>query len=281
MRSISGVTGVSINTVTKMLVDAGKACAEFHDKNVAGVKSKQLQADEIWSSCYAKQRNVRNAVAAPEGSGDVWTWTAIDADNKLIVSWLVGSRDAYAANFFLRDLRRRVSGSPQITTDGHSVLADAMMRAFGNEIDYAQLIKTFGSVSNSGPDSRYTPPGIVRTRTEVISGEPDMTKVNTSFVERQNLTMRMSMRRYTRLTNAFSKKFENHCHALAIYFFHYNWIRIHKSLRITPAMVAGLTQNLMSWEPILVAIDQAEQKAIVAKRWEKEIAASVSLPQSN
>ena len=267
MRSISRVTGVSINTVTKMLVDAGKVCSDFHDENVKGVVSKTIQCDEIWSFCYAKERNVKSATAAPELSGDVWTWTALDADTKLIASWLVGSRDSYAATMFLRDLRSRLVGNPQITTDGHKVYPQAMASAFGTEIDYAQLIKVFGPTPSS-KDSRYSPPSVIGTKTNVVSGNPDMTKVNTSFVERQNLTMRMSMRRYTRLTNAFSKKFENHCHALALYFFHYNWMPIHKTLRITPAMASNLTTTLKSWDEILTLVDNAEQKAIVARRWE-------------
>ena len=198
--------------------------------------------------------------------GHVWTWTALDADSKLITSWLVGSRDTYAATMFLRDLRSRVVGLPQITTDGFSPYQQAMAAAFGTEIDFAQLVKIFGPAP-SGKDSRYSPPAVIGTKTSVITGNPDMTKVNTSFVERQNLTMRMSMRRYTRLTNAFSKKFENHCHALALYFFHYNWLRIHKTLRVTPAMAANLTTKLMSWEDIILLMDKAELEAINAKRW--------------
>jgi IS1 family transposase len=266
LRSISRITGVSINTVTKLLVDAGKDCSDFHDKHVVGIQSKSLQCDEIWSFCYSKERNVKSAVAAPEGSGDVWTWTAIDADTKLIASWLVGSRDSFAATMFLRDLRSRVVGSPQITTDGYKVYPHAMARTFGTEIDYAQLIKVFGPTP-SGKDSRYSPPSVVGTETKIVSGNPDAAHINTSFVERQNLTMRMSVRRYTRLTNGFSKKFDNHCHALALYFFHYNWLRIHKTLRVTPAMAANLATTLMSWDTIIDLIDQAEQKAIVAKRW--------------
>lgn len=268
MRSISRVTGVSINTVTKILVDAGKVCSDFHDENVNGVVSKTIQCDEIWSFCYTKERNVKSATAAPELSGDVWTWTALDADTKLIASWLVGSRDSYAATMFLRDLRSRLVGNPQITTDGHKVYPQAMASAFGTEIDYAQLIKVFGPTPSS-KDSRYSPPSVIGTKTNVVSGNPDMTKVNTSFVERQNLTMRMSMRRYTRLTNGFSKKFENHCHALALYFFHYNWLRIHKTLRVTPAMAANLTTTLKTWDDILTLVDMAEQKAAIARRWAK------------
>jgi IS1 family transposase len=265
MRSVSRVTGVSINTVLKLLADAGKACADFHDQNVRNVVSKNVQCDEIWSFCYAKGKNVKNAIAAPDMAGDVWTWTALCADSKLIVSWLVGSRGMYAALTFLRDLRRRLSGNPQITTDGHNVYAQAMASVFGNEIDYAQLIKIFGK-SEASP-GRYSPPTVVGTSVQVISGNPDEAQINTSFVERQNLTMRMSMRRFTRLTNAFSKKYENHCHALALYFYHYNWMRIHKTTRVTPAMAAGLTTELQSWETIIALVDQAEQKAIVDKRW--------------
>jgi IS1 family transposase len=268
LRSISRITGVSINTVTKLLVDAGKVCSDFHDENVKGVISKSIQCDEIWSFCYAKERNVKGAVAAPEGSGDVWTWTAIDSDTKLIATWLVGSRDTYAATMFLRDLRSRLVGNPQITTDGHKAYPQAMAQAFGTEIDYAQLIKVFGPTP-AGKDNRYSPPSVIGTEIKVVSGNPDTDHINTSFVERQNLTMRMSMRRYTRLTNAFSKKYENHCHALALYFFHYNWIRIHKTLRVTPAMASNLTTTLMSWETIIELMDHAEQKAIVAKRWAK------------
>jgi IS1 family transposase len=268
LRAISRVTGVSINTVSKLLVDAGKACSDFHDENVKGVASKNIQCDEIWSFNYAKQKNVPSAVAAPEMAGDVWTWTAIDSDTKLIATWLVGGRDTYAATTFLRDLRTRVVGMPQITTDGFSPYQQAVAAAFGPEIDFAQLIKIFGP-SPSGKDSRYSPPAVIGTKTSVISGNPDMAKVNTSFVERQNLTMRMSMRRYTRLTNAFSKKFENHCHALALYFFHYNWMRIHKTLRVTPAMASNLSTTLRSWDEILTLVDAAEQKALNARRWAK------------
>jgi IS1 family transposase len=196
----------------------------------------------------------------------VWTWTAIDADTKLIASWLVGSRGTHAAIMFLRDLRARVVGNPQITTDGHKVYPHAMARAFGTEIDYAQLIKVFGP-KPTGKDSRYSPPSIVGTQTNTISGNPDAAYINTSFAERQNLTMRMSMRRFTCLTNAFSKKFENHCHALALYFYHYNFQRLHTTLRVAPAMAAGISKELLSWETIIDLVDQAEHKALVAKRW--------------
>ena len=233
-----------------------------------GIQSKSIQCDEIWSFCYAKQRNLPSASAAPEGSGDV-SWTALDGDTKLIVSWLVGSRDSYAALLFLRDLRARLATNPQISTDGHGAYLQAMQYAFGNEIDYAMLIEVFGPSIDSKP-GRYSPLSVVGAHTKVISGNLDPAHINTSFAERQNLTMRMSMRRYTRLTNGFSKKFENHCHALALYFFHYNWLRIHKTLRVTPAMAAGISKGLLSWETIIELVDQAEQKALVAKRWEAE-----------
>ena len=258
MRSISRVADVSINTVSKLLSDAGQICAAFHDASVHGVKSKSVQADEIWSFCYAKQRNVQNASAAPNGSGDVWTWTAIDADSKLIVSWLVGSRNSSAASMFLSDLRSRLVGRVQLTTDGHGAYLEGMAHAFGDNIDYAMLVKVFGQ-SEGGP-GRYSPPVCVGTRTKNISGNPDPAHINTSFAERQNLTMRMSMRRFTRLTNAFSKKFENHCHALALYFVWYNWCRIHKTHRVTPAIAAGLTDKLMDMADVVRLIDARDDQ---------------------
>lgn len=258
MRAISRVADVSINTVSKLLIDAGEICAAFHDANTRGVKSKSVQADEIWSFCYAKQRNVKNASAAPDGSGDVWTWTAIDADSKLIISWLVGSRDSSAALMFLTDLRLRLANRVQLTTDGHGAYLEGMAHAFGDNIDYAMLVKVFGQ-SEGGP-GRYSPPACIGTRVKTVSGTPDPAHVNTSFAERQNLTMRMSMRRFTRLTNAFSKKFENHCHALALYFFWYNWVRQHKTLRMTPAMAAGLTDSLMDMADIVRMIDARDDQ---------------------
>lgn len=265
LRSISRITGVSINTVSKLLVDAGKVCSDFHDKHVMNVQSKNIQCDEIWSFCYAKAKNVKYASAAPDLAGDVWTWTAIDADTKLIASWLVGSRDMQAAIMFLQDLRARVVGRPQLTTDGHKVYPHAMSRAFGDEIDFAQLIKVFGPTPK-GNENRYSPAPCLGIKTKTVSGNPDAAHINTSFAERQNLTMRMSMRRFTRLTNAFSKKFENHCHALALYFYHYNFQRLHKSLRVTPAMAAGISKEVLSWEVIIDMIDRAERKALTSKR---------------
>jgi IS1 family transposase/lambda repressor-like predicted transcriptional regulator len=266
LRSISRVAGVSINTVTKLLVDAGRTCAEFHDRNVRKVEPKRIQCDEIWNFCYAKKKNVPSAKAAPEGAGDVWTWTAIDAESKLMVSWLMGSRDSNCAYQFLRDLRTRVKGRPQITTDGHKPYIQGMAAAFGDDVDYAQLVKLFGQETGGGSERRYSPAVCIGARTHVISGSPDKDHVNTSFAERQNLTMRMSMRRFTRLTNAFSKKFENQAYMLAIYFVHYNWMRKHKTLGTTPAIAAGLTPVEMTMADVVQLIDSREMQAQLATR---------------
>jgi IS1 family transposase len=257
MRSISRVCDVSLNTVAKLLVDAGKVCAEFHDGAVRNVKSQRIQADEIWSFSYAKAKNVRTAKSAPEGAGDTWTWTAIDADSKLIVSWHVGDRSQHTGIAFMSDLRARLANKVQLTTDGHRAYLTAV-DAIDFDADYAMLQKIFAT-DVPGP-GRYSPPVVVGTQTEIIRGNPDPAHVSTSFAERQNLTMRMQMRRFTRLTNAFSKKFENHCHALALYFYWYNWTRQHKSLRVSPAMAAGLTDKLWSMSDLAVMVDDALPK---------------------
>ncbi len=257
MRSISRVADVSINTVSALLVDAGKACASHHDATVRGVRSKRIQADEIWSFCYAKQKNVATAKAAPEEAGDVWTWTALDADSKLIVSYLIGGRDAGYAHEFMQDVVARLANRVQLTTDGLRAYLDAVEGAFGADVDYAQLVKLYGDTP--GPAGRYSPAvctGAIKTRVE---GSPDKAHVSTSYVERQNLTMRMSMRRFTRLTNAFSKKAENHAHMVALYTTWYNFVRQHKTLRCSPAMAAGLSKTLWSMEDVVTLIDaQAE-----------------------
>ena len=249
MRAVSRVAGVSINTVTKLLEDAGAACAEYHDANVRGVPSKRVQCDEIWTFCYAKAKNVEKAMAAPEVAGDVWTWTAIDADSKLIVSYLVGGRDVEYASEFMLDVKSRLRNPVQISTDGHKPYMKAVDKAFSWDVDYAQIVKHYGpDVMRNG---RYSPPVCTGARKQVVSGSPDLDHVSTSYVERQNLTMRMHMRRFTRLTNGFSKKVENHLHAVALHFMHYNFCRVHKTLRVTPAMEAGLTDHVWSIEELV------------------------------
>ena len=259
MRSISRVADVSINTVTKLLVEAGEACAAYHYEAVRGVQAKRVQCDEIWSFCYAKERNVGTAKDAPYAAGDVWTWTALDADSKLIISYIVGERDAQSANFLMADVQERCEGRMQLTTDGNRTYLDAVAGAFGGDIDYAMLVKMYGAVPESAK-GRYSPAeciGIQKTR---ITGNPDKAHVSTSYVERANLTIRMGLRRFTRLTNAFSKKIDNHIHALSLYFAFYNFCRIHKSLRVTPAMAAGIADTARDMEWIVSLIDARAKK---------------------
>ncbi len=254
MRSISRIADVSINTVTKLLEDAGEACAKHHDETVRNVRSKRVQCDEIWSFNYAKAKNVATAKAAPQDAGDLWTWTALDAENKLIVSYLVGGRDAGYAHEFMQDVAARLAGRVQLTTDGHKAYLDAVEGAFGIDVDYAQLIKIYGASPESAK-GRYSPADCTGIRKERVTGSPEKAHVSTSYVERQNLTMRMSMRRFTRLTNAFSKKVENHEHMVALYTTWYNFVRQHKTLRCSPAMAAGLSTTLWSMEDVVALID--------------------------
>lgn len=265
LRSISRVVDVSINTVTKLMVDAGHVCDAFHDEKVRGVRAKRVQCDEIWSFTYAKQKNVASAKAAPEGAGDTWTWTGIDADSKLIVSWLVGDRDADYGQAFMNDLASRLATRVQMTTDGLKAYLEAVEGAFGCDVDFAQLVKLYGNAPEASK-GRYSPAECTGIKKTKVTGAPDEKHISTSYVERQNLTMRMSMRRFTRLTNGFSKKLENHCHALALYFVHYNFMRIHKALRVTPAMAAGITDRVWSWEDIIAIIDEVEEQRRAAKR---------------
>lgn len=245
------MTGAAKNTVVKLLADVGAACAAYQDKTLRNLPCKRVECDEIWSFVYAKQKNVKGAKAAPDGAGDAWTWTALCADTKLIAGWMVGSRDAGAAFEFMEDLKGRLTNMTQLTTDGHHAYLEAVEASFGGSIDYAQLIKLYGKpAGDKTPERKYSPNDCIGTKINVISGNPDMAKVNTSYVERQNLTMRMSMRRFTRLTNGFSKKLENLSHAVALHFMYYNFARIHQSLRITPAMAAGVTDRLWSIEDI-------------------------------
>ena len=258
MRSISRVVGVSINTVTKLLVDAGEACQEFHDKAVRDVPASRIECDEIWAFCYAKAKNVPSATAAALGSGDVWTWTGIDRDSKLIVSWLIspGRGSEYAIEL-MDDLRSRLANRVQLTTDGHRAYLEAVEGAFGGDVDYAQLVKVYGRSQDVEAQRRYSPAQCVGINTIPISGDPKPESISTSIVERHNLTTRMSVRRFARLTNAFSKKIENHHHAVALYTVWYNWVRGHKTLKgDTPAMAAGLTDVPRTLEWIVDLIEK-------------------------
>jgi len=256
MRATSRLAKVSINTVTKLLVEAGEACAAYHNDTVRNVKVQRVECDEIWSFWYAKEKNVAKAKAAPKGAGDVWTWTALDADSKMILSYEIGDRSAETAYDFMLDLQRRVVGHMQLTTDGHSAYLQAVEGVFGGDIDYAMLVKQYGApTGQKGHERKYSPAECTGIKKKVISGTPDESKISTSYVERQNLSMRMGMRRFTRLTNAFSKKLQNHLHMLSLYFAHYNFVRIHKTLKMTPAMAAGVSDTLHDMEWIVGLID--------------------------
>ena len=270
LRSVSRVAGVSINTVTKLLVDAGTVCAAFHDAKVRDVEAKRIQVDEIWSFVYSKQANAPKTKGKIEGRGDVWTWTAIDADTKLMCSWMVGERDANWAEVFIQDLANRLTDRVQLTSDGMHAYVTAVDGAFGDEIDFAQLVKLYGP-GPKGEARRYTPPEVIGCRTIVRKGAPDRRHISTSFVERQNLQMRMSMRRFTRLTNAHSKKLNNHRHAISLYFTFYNWTRIHSTLRVTPAMAAGITDRAWSVEEIIALMDEAAPEPGRPKTYKKRM----------
>ena len=268
MRSVSRLADVSINTVAKLLIDAGKYCAAFHDDKVRGVNAKRIQCDEIWSFTYAKAKNVAAAKAAPDGAGDTWTWTGIEAQSKLIISWLVGGRDSDYAIAFMDDLRSRIVNRVQLTTDGHRAYLEGVEGAFGGDVDYAQLVKLYGAAPESAK-GKYSPADCIGARKDRIEGNPDMAHVSTSYAERSNLTMRMHNRRFTRLTNAFSKKFESHVHMVAIWAVWYNWVRIHKTLRVTPAMQAGLTARLWTFEELIAAMDEIAPKPGRPKTYKK------------
>jgi len=245
LRATSRMADVSINTVTKLLVDVADAAYAYHEKAVRNLQCKRVQCDEIWSFVGAKMKNVPDAKA--DQWGDIWTWTALDADTKLIVSYLVGQRGPRWANEFMQDVASRINSRVQITTDGHRAYVEAVEGAFGCDVDYAMLVKQYGT---DATDTRYSPGECIGCTNVIVQGDPDPRHISTSFVERQNLNMRMSMRRFTRLTNAFSKKIANHEAAVALHFLHYNFARIHKSLRITPAMAAGISDHVWSYEEI-------------------------------
>jgi IS1 family transposase len=254
IRSIVRMTGVSKNAVTKLLEDVGNACAIYQDKVFRDLTCKRIECDEIWSFVYAKERHLTPELQGVFGYGDVYTWVAIDADTKLVPCWNVGRRDAQSGMAFIKDLSERVTNRFQLSTDGFKMYLTAVEETFGSEIDYAMIVKVYG---HSTEDSaiRYSPAECIGCEKQVIAGNPDMNLVSTSYVERQNLTMRMGMRRFTRLTNGFSKKIENHMHAVALHYMHYNFVRIHKTLRCTPAMEAGVTKKLWSIEDIVALLD--------------------------
>jgi IS1 family transposase len=249
LRAMARVTGFARMTIEKLLRDLGAACAAYQRETLVNLSCKRIQADEIWSFCYAKAKNVPADKQGQFGYGDVWTWTAIDADTKLCVSWLVSTRDAGAAYEFMSDIAARLRNRVQLTTDGHAAYLSAVEGAFGSEIDYATLTKIYGVDPQA--DRRYSPPVCLGCESKIVSGDPAPKHISTSYVERQNLTMRMSMRRFTRLTNAFSKKVENHEHSIALHFMHYNFAKIHQTLRVTPAMAAGVTDRLSSIEDLV------------------------------
>ena len=261
LRATSRIADVSYNTVCKLFADAGRVCAEYQDKALRDLPCKRLQLDEIWSFVYAKQKNVPTAIAAPDDAGDAWTWVAIDADTKLVPSWRVGDRSSETAFEFVSDLASRLRNRVQITTDGHKPYLEAIEGAFGGDVDYAMLVKVYGPTPE-GNTRRYSQAECVGARKRLVEGNPDARHVSTSFAERQNLTMRMSIRRFTRLTNAFSKKLENHALSVALHYFHYNFCRIHKTLRVTPAMAAGVTDRVFDMSDLaaLIAAQEAPAK---------------------
>src|SRR6185436_13464351 len=252
LRSVSRMTDVSLPTVMNFVVDMGEACREFQSEAFRNLTCRRLQLDEIWQFCYSKAKNVPESKQGEFGYGDVWTWVAIDADTKLVPSWLVGKRDTHCAIEFVNDLASRLSHRVQITSDGHKPYLEAIEYAFGADVDYAMLIKHYGAVQE---ETRYSPAQCVGIDTRIISGKPDEKKISTSYVERQNLTMRMSMRRFTRLTNGFSKKVRNHAAAIALHYMHYNFCRVHKTLRVTPAMEAGLTDYGWALEEVALLLE--------------------------
>jgi IS1 family transposase len=259
IRATVRMTGASKNAIQRFMAVLGPACEEYQNRALRNLPCKRIQCDEIWSFCYAKEKNVPAAKKGTFGFGDVWTWTALDADTKLIPSWRIGPRDAKTAYEFMHDLAERVSNRIQLTTDGHRVYINAVESVFGSAIDYAMLVKIYGH--EGALDTKYSPAECVDAKPIAITGRPNPRHISTSFVECQNLTMRMQMRRFTRLTNAFSKKVENLEHAVALHFMHYNFCRVHQTLRVTPAMEAGISDHIWSLEEIVDLLDRQTSAA--------------------
>ena len=255
MRAISRMTGVARNTINKLLIDLGVVCAEYQDKTFRNLKLSKIQCDEIWSFVGCKQKNLKEG---SKNRGDVWTWVALDADTKLVPCWYVGTRDGMAAYHFIHDLKSRLSTRVQLTTDGHKAYLYAIEDAFGSEVDFAQLVKIYGDAGQQG-EVRYSPAECTGAKKNVVSGHPDLAHVSTSYTERQNLTMRMSMRRFTRLTNGFSKKVENHEHSIAIHYMYYNFCRIHQTLRVTPAMEAGIADHAWDLAEVVALLTRSRE----------------------
>ncbi len=255
MRATARIADVAFNSVAKLFIDTAKVCLDYQDKRLRNLPCKRVQVDEIWSFVYAKAKNVPDNKIGE--AGDIWTWVAIDADTKLVPSWRIGGRDAWTAKEFIADLASRMAGRIQITSDGFRLYENAVEAAFGDDVDYAMLVKIYGE-SLEG-QKRYSPAECVGTKKTRMIGNPDLCCVSTSFAERQNLTMRMSIRRFTRLTNAFSKKIENHAHSVALHYMYYNFCRIHKTLRVTPAMAAGVTDRLWSISDLVNLVEESEK----------------------
>ncbi len=268
LRATARIADVSRNTVDKLLRDVGMACLAYQDNNLKNLPCKRIQCDEIWSFVYSKDKNVPAGKKGQFGYGDVWTWVAIDADTKLFLCWHIGQRNSKAARTFIDDLAGRLKNRVQLTTDGHKAYLTAIERSFGAGIDYAMLVKIYGDTPGNKQEQRYSSGQCCGTITGAVSGNPRENHMSTSFVERQNLTMRMSMRRFTRLTNAFSKKIENHMLAISLHYMYYNFGRIHQSLRVTPAMEAGITGHVWSLEEIagLVRDEEPKKRAPYKKR---------------
>lgn len=260
IRSTSRMTGVARNTVSKLLLDLGRVCSEYQDRALRNLPCKRIQVDEVWCFVYAKQKNVTEKIARERVAGDVWTWTAIDADTKLVPCWFIGQRDAVAATEFIADLEMRLANRIQLTSDGLRVYVNAVIDAFADEIDYAQLVKIYGTMDVEG-QRRYTPAPCIAARPEAILGDPDRKHISTSYVERQNLTMRMSMRRFTRLTNAFSKKVEYHAASVALHFMWYNFGKVHQTLKTSPAVKAGVSDHVWSMGEVIGLLDQQAKAA--------------------
>jgi IS1 family transposase len=260
LRATTRLTGISRTTLIKLLEDAGQAFSEYQDRTLMNLNCKRLQVDEAWAFCYAKQKNVPTAKAAPEGAGDIWTWVGIDAQSKLAVSWHVGGRDSEAAMIFMDDLAKRLANRVQLTSDGHKAYLEAVEGAFGSNIDYAMLVKVYGPAPEG--QRRYSPAECIGAVKHRVEGNPDPKHVSTSYAERQNLNIRMGNRRMTRLTNAFSKKAANHDHMMAIYFMHYNFVRIHQTLKITPAMAAGVTSKLWEMSDLVKVVEDWEASKV-------------------